>query len=170
MELIDDALGASDPTSFRNIGPSMDKARQNMITTFNKSLRHEGNYTGPDVEFPDTATADTPADTPVQERVKSILEFNPRRPTRAESDEMGGAALPGLERPLPTSYTQTLDTMIATAENPDATSEQRAQANAFLDSVQKHAQFHGVREYVDTRRGEFGKIQRKIGRKLRGGE
>lgn len=181
MELIDGILGASDPTSFRDIGPGLDKARENMVLTFNKSLRHEGNYTGPDIDFPDSASADTPQDTPVQERVQSILEYDPQRPTMAESADieskygrganlvssMGGiSAAPK----LPPSYLQTIDTMIATAENPSATPDQRSEANAFLDSVQRDAKFSGLRGYVETKRGELAKIQRDIGRRLRGGE
>jgi hypothetical protein len=167
MELIDGILGASDPTSFRDIAPGLDKARDNMVLTFNKSLHHEGNYTGPDVEFPDSAAAGTPQDSPAQERVKSILEYNPDRPTMAESSEVGGVA-GTVAHKIPPSYLQTIDTMIATAESPLATPEQKQTASAFLDSVQKDARFSGIRDYVDTKRGEFAKLGRDVARHLKG--
>ncbi len=146
MDLMSKALGAKDPTQYRDPTAGIKRGRDNGIVKLNTRLRSE-RYNGPDITFVDTSTpraGTTEADraigrlsTPVPEGVKRPGTFG-----FLTDPELGGSGMFSNQKSV-------LDTLSRTANNYEIPEAQRLKAKKDLEWAAKKAATKEMREYAE---------------------
>lgn len=140
MDLMQKALGTKDPTEYRDPTPGLRRIRDTTVEKVNTVLRAEAGLAGGrKVKRWDPPAPPPPAPkSPQQSSVQSILQFNPARPTLAESKEMGGVGKRDAVDGLPPSYAAQIDRLVDVFNSRSVSKEERDQAGAFLEELKNH--------------------------------
>ncbi len=155
LELIKGTMGATNVTGIRDPGPGLSRARDNVVEKLNSMVRAEvpkGSLPkGRSIKrWEPPAPAPPAPKTPEQGTIETLLKFNPKTLTSAESKELGGIGkvLAGAGPSLPPSYAKAIDRLVGVFHDRNATEKEQQQAGTFLKELQENAVSEAVRAYA----------------------